>query len=131
MKLIKDISISIATSESIKHIKKRIGSITEQDLETINKIRNDIIDASSNGKLSNEHYTNLKYEIANTYQKIFKKRIESLTDPNTEAVSKIKNDIRDAYSDGKTSELHYNLLNEKISDLLNHKLNISSIIIQI
>jgi YVTN family beta-propeller protein len=106
--------ISIAYQEIFK---KRIGSITEQDLENVNKLRNDIIDAYSNGKLSMEHYTNLKNEISNTYQKIFKTRIESLIDPNTEAISKIKNDIRDAYSDGKITELHFNLLNEKISDL--------------
>ncbi|MGB7960157.1 MAG: hypothetical protein WCF46_09715, partial [Nitrososphaeraceae archaeon] len=110
--------ISIAYQEIFK---KRIGSITEQDLENVNKLRNDIIDAYSNGKLSMEHYTNLKNEISNTYQKIFKTRIESLIDPNTEAISKIKNDIRDAYSDGKITELHFNLLNEKISDLLNNK----------
>jgi uncharacterized membrane protein len=111
--------ISISYQEIFK---KRIGkSITEQDLENVNKLRNDIIDAYSNGKLSMEHYTNLKNEISNTYQKIFKTRIESLIDPNTEAISKIKNDIRDAYSDGKITELHFNLLNEKISDLLNNK----------
>jgi YVTN family beta-propeller protein len=110
--------ISIAYQEIFK---KRIGSITEQDLENVNKVRNDIIDTYSNGKLSMEHYTNLKNEISNTYQKIFKTRIESLIDSNTEAISKIKNDIRDAYSDGKITELHFNLLNEKISDLLNNK----------
>ena len=110
--------ISIAYQEIFK---ERIGSLTEQDLENVNKLRNDIIDANSNGKLSKEHYTNLKNEISNTYQKIFKTRIESLIDPNTEAISKIKNDIRDAYSDGKITELHFNLLNEKISDLLNNK----------
>lgn len=55
------------------------------------------------------------------YIEIFKKRIETLTDPDTEALSKIKNDIRDAYSDGKITELHYNLLNEKISDMFNNK----------
>jgi len=110
--------ISIAYQEIFK---KRIGSITEQDLENVNKLRNDIIDAYSNGKLSKEHYTNLKNEISNTYQKIFKTRIESLIDSNTEDISKIKNDIRDAYSDGKITELHFNLLNEKISYLLNNK----------
>ena len=110
--------ISIAYQEIFK---KRIGSITEQDLENVNKLRNDITDAYSNGGLSKEHYTNLKNEISNTYQKIFKTRIESLIDSNTEDISKIKNDIRDAYSDGKITELHFNLLNEKISDLLNNK----------
>jgi YVTN family beta-propeller protein len=101
--------------------KKRIGSVTEQNIDTDDNIINEISNAYSNGELSNEHYTNLKNELSNMYQKIFKKRIESITNPNTEAVSKIKNDITDAYSDGKITELHYNLLNQKISDLLNNK----------
>ena len=71
--------------------------------------------------LSNEHYTNLKNEISNTYQKIFKNGIESLTDPDTEAISTIKNNIRDAYANGKITEMHYKLLNEKISDMLDKK----------
>ena len=73
------------------------------------------------GKLSNDHYTNLKNEISNTYQKIFKKRIDSIISSDIEDFSKIKNDIKDAYSDGKITELHYNLLNEKISDMFNNK----------
>lgn len=55
------------------------------------------------------------------YQQIFKKRIGSAHIPNTEDFSKVKNDIKDAYSDGRITELHYNLfnlLNEQISDIL-------------
>jgi hypothetical protein len=110
--------VSIAHQEIFK---KRIESITEQNIEDLGKINNDITDAYSNGRLSNEHYTNLKNEISNTYQKIFKKRIESITETNTEAVNNIKYDIKDAYADGKLTELHYNLLNEKISDMFNNK----------
>jgi hypothetical protein len=36
----------------------------------------------------------LKSEISNTYLKIFEKRIESIVDPNTEAVSSIKYEIK-------------------------------------
>jgi YVTN family beta-propeller protein len=100
--------------------KKRIESITERNTEDLGKINNDITDAHSNGKLSNEHYANLKNEISNTYQKIFRRRIESIHDPNTEAVNDIKNDIEDAYSDRKITELDYNLLNGKISRMLNN-----------
>jgi YVTN family beta-propeller protein len=101
--------------------KKRISSITEQDLEAVNKIRNDIIDTYSNGKISNEHYTNLKNEISVVYREIFKKRISSIAIPDAEAVRKIKNDVTDAYSAGKISELHHSLLSEQISEMLNHK----------
>jgi YVTN family beta-propeller protein len=110
--------VSLAYQEIFK---KRIGSITEHDLETVTKVRNDIIDAYSNGRLSNEHYTNLKSEISVVYREIFKKRIESTVNPDAEAINRIKNDITDAYSTGKISELHYGLLSEQISDILNHK----------
>ncbi|MGE5661319.1 MAG: YncE family protein [Ignavibacteriales bacterium] len=110
--------VSLAYQEIFK---KRISSITEQDLEAVNKIRNDIIDTYSNGKISNEHYTNLKNEISVVYREIFKKRISSIAIPDAEAVRKIKNDITDAYSAGKISELHYSLLSEQISNMLNHK----------
>lgn len=110
--------VSLAYQEIFK---KRISSITEQDLEAVNKIRNDIIDTYSNGKIINEHYTNLKNEISVVYREIFKKRISSIAIPDAEAVRKIKNDITDAYSAGKISELHYSLLSEQISNILNHK----------
>jgi hypothetical protein len=42
-------------------------------------------------------------------------------DPNIEAFSKIKREIRDAYATGKITELHYNLLNEQMSDILGKK----------
>jgi YVTN family beta-propeller protein len=110
--------VSLAYQEIFK---KRISSITEQDLEAVNMIRNDIIDTYSNGKISNEHYTNLKNEISVVYREIFKKRISSIAIPDAEVVRKIKNDITDAYSAGKISELHYSLLSEQISNMLDHK----------
>ena len=55
--------------------KKRIGSTADQDLETVNKIRNDLIDVYSNGKLSNDHYTNLKNEISVAYREISRKEL--------------------------------------------------------
>lgn len=97
--------------------------------ETVDKIRNDVIDAYNNGKLSDEHYTNLKNEISNIYQETFKNRIEieSVTGPKTEAVNKIRSDIEDAYSDRKITELDYNLLNGKISRMLDKKWDVNKI----
>jgi hypothetical protein len=97
------------------------GKLDENDIEYLNRLNRNISNAYAEEKLSNEHYTNLKNEVAILYQKIFKKRIESLTVPDVEAVGKIKNDIKDAYSTGKIAELHYNLLNEKISDIHSNK----------
>jgi hypothetical protein len=75
----------------------------------------------ASGKITNDQYTNLKNEVSAAYQKIFKKRIESLTNQNPEAVNNIKNEVKDAYSDRKITELDYNLLIENISDILNNK----------
>lgn len=91
------------------------------NVEAINKTRNDIMDSYNNGKLSSEHHTNLTNKISNTYQKIFKKRIESITEHNPKAISNLKNNIEDAYSDRKITELDYNLLNGKISRMLDKK----------
>ena len=94
---------------------------TKNDIDELNKLNKNISDSYAAGKITNEQYTNLKNEVSAAYQKIFKKRIESLTDPNTEAVNNIKNDIEDAYSDRKITELDYNLLNGKISRMLDKK----------
>jgi YVTN family beta-propeller protein len=101
--------------------KKKIESITEQNINTVSNIRNKITNTYSNGELSKEHYANLKNEISLEYQEIFKKKIELITNPNAEAISEVKNDIMDAYSDGKITELHYNLLIQKISGMLNNQ----------
>ena len=101
--------------------KKRIELITERNIEDLGKINNEITDAYSNGKLSSEHYTNLKNELSNAYQKIFKKRIQSHTKQSTEELGNIKNDIRDAYATGKITKVHYDLLNEQISDIFGKK----------
>jgi hypothetical protein len=82
-----------------------------------------MINAYNNGRLSSEHYLNLKNEISNAYQKIFNKEIESVIGRNPVAISKIRNEISAAYSDGKIIELHYNLLNEKISNMLNNEMS--------
>ena len=91
------------------------GKVDESDISKLDKLNKNISDTYAAGKINNDQYTNLKNDVSAAYQKIFKKRIESITDPNTEAVNNIKNDIEDAYSDRKITELDYNLLNGKIS----------------
>ena len=72
------------------------------------------------GKLNKEHYSNLKDEVSILYQEILKKKIESLSvllkKENKKQFKKIKEEIEDAHSKGKINELHYNLLNKKISE---------------
>lgn len=53
----------------------------------------------------------------------YKNKIYSLNcsdnSDNRIQVNKIKNNVTDAYAEGKISEQHYNPLNEKISDHIN------------
>ena len=62
----------------------------------------------------------MKKEISILYEEIFKKRIDSLNDlaenDKVKLLDKIKDDISDAYSKEKISELHYTLLKEKLSN---------------
>ena len=66
------------------------------------------------------HFESLKDEISILYDEIFKKKIDSLYSLSGENKEKLNNEIKnieDAYSKGKISELHYNLLNKKIESL--------------
>ena len=95
--------------------------LNEKDVGDLNELNQNISNSYAAGKITNGQYTNLKNEVSTAYQKIFKKRIESITSPNTESANNIKNDIEDAYSDRKITELDYNLLNAKISRMLDKK----------
>jgi YVTN family beta-propeller protein len=98
------------------------GKMDENDTNQLNILNKNISDSYAAGKINNEQYTHLKNEVSTAYQEIFKKRIESITEQNTEAFGKIKNDIKGAYSAGEITELHYNLLNETISDILSNNI---------
>jgi YVTN family beta-propeller protein len=97
------------------------SKVDANDTNQLNILNRNISDSYAEGKISNEQFMHLKNEVSTAYQEIFKKRIELITGPNTDALNKIKRDIKDAYSTGKIVELHYNLLNEKISDLFNNR----------
>ena len=55
------------------------GKLDENDIEYMNILTRNISNTYARGKISGEHFGNLKNEISNVYQKIFKKRIESIT----------------------------------------------------
>jgi hypothetical protein len=81
---------------------------------------NNLIDAYSEGKISNEQFTNLKTELSILYEEIYKKRIDS-SNGNEIILDKAKDDIKDAYAKGKLSEQHYKILIEKVSDSKNNQ----------
>jgi hypothetical protein len=97
------------------------GKLDENDTKRLNVLNKIISDFYATGKINNEQYMHLKNKVSTAYQKIFKKRIESIPVSDTKVINKIENEIKDAYSDGKIIELHYNLLIEQISDILNRK----------
>jgi YVTN family beta-propeller protein len=100
------------------------GKLDENDIDPLDKLKIDITDAYSKGKINELHYINLKKEISILYEEIFKKRIESLDKLSKEDKGKvsdsIKEDISDAYSKEKIIELHYSLLNKKIEEYDDH-----------
>jgi hypothetical protein len=108
----------------VDHYYKRIsclyndGKLDENDIEPLDRLKRDITDAYAKGKIGDQHYANLKNEISMLYEKIYKKRIDSLNGKGD--LDAVKNDITSAYAEGKINELHYNLINEKISDYENN-----------
>ncbi len=96
------------------------GIRDDNDFELLNKLKNEISDSFSKGKISQFHYSNLKDEISILYQEIFMKKIDSMDDDKEIDLSiklKLVREIKDAFSKGKLTELHYNLLMNKISEM--------------
>jgi uncharacterized membrane protein len=112
--------ISISYGEIfIKEINS-LKALSENDhkVKLLSAIKNHVEDMHAKGKINNEYYMRLKNEISMTYQEIYGKKISLLNREFNGSVllDKIKNDIADAYAQGKISDQHYNLLNKKISD---------------
>ena len=95
------------------------NKLDERGIKQLDKLKNDISNDYAKGKISDKQYENTKNEISILYEKIFRKMIksmENLTDKEDmeNQLIKIANDIERAYSEGKISELHYNLLMKKL-----------------
>ena len=101
----------------LKMISINKDGLDEKDIGDLDDLNQSVSNSYAAGKITNDQYIHLKNEVSAAYQKIFQKRIESVSDPNMESFSKVKRDIKDAYATGKITELHYDLLNEQISDI--------------
>jgi YVTN family beta-propeller protein len=118
-KLVAEISISygeIFTKEI-----DSLNNLSENDkVKRLSTIIDDLEDMHAKGKINNDYYTNLKKETSILYQEILRKRIGYLNSlPENDKVTlllEIKEDISDAYSKEKISELHYTLLEKKLSN---------------
>jgi hypothetical protein len=105
--------------------------LDENDIEPLGRIRRGVLDTYSKGKMNENQYENLINEISILYEKIYRKSIDSLDSPSDEntiekQTSRIKNEIEQAYSEGRISELHYNLLNKRIESFMNSNNNKTS-----
>ena len=100
------------------------GKLNEDDIAPLDTLRADIADAYSKGKISEQQYGNLKNEITAVYAEVYDKKIRSLDaryyENNDRLLDNIRYDIADAYSKGKISNLHYNLLKDRISSYENN-----------
>ena len=98
------------------------GKLDDNDIKNLDDLNKEIVDAYSKGSMNEIHFKRLKNEVSIYYEEILRKRLEWLsTAPNQngwkELFSQLKDDIQNAYSKQKITELHYNLLNKKISNL--------------
>jgi YVTN family beta-propeller protein len=101
--------------ESLYNDKK----LDEWGIKQLDKLKNDISNDYAKGKISDKQYENTKNEISILYEKIFRKMINSMENLTDKEVAKkqfneIANYIELVYSEGKLSELHYNLLMKRL-----------------
>lgn len=118
-KLVDEISISYG--EIVTKEIDSLNDLSENDkVKRLSTIIDDIENMHAKGKINNDYYANLKKETSILYQDIFKKRIDSLDSlPESDKgklLVKIKDDIFDSYSKEMISELHYTLLEKKLSE---------------
>jgi YVTN family beta-propeller protein len=114
-------------------LKKRIDSFNGRnntdDGGLLDQIKYDIENTYAKGKISDEHYRNLKNEISVLYEEILRKRIDSFNGRNNTddggLLDQIKYDIEDTYAKGKISDEHYKLLNKKIESFVKTSDNIA------
>jgi uncharacterized membrane protein len=93
--------------------------LDENDIKNLDTLKTDIKNAYAKGKISDLQYNDLKNEISILYERIYNGKIDSLNgkvdrENSRIQLSKIKDDLTDAYAEGKITEQHYDLLKEKI-----------------
>ena len=101
------------------------GKLDKNDIDDLDKLRDNITDEYTRGKINKEQFDKLTDDISISYQEIFKKEIGSLTylSEKDKELNVIKDNIEDAYAKGKISKQHYNLLNKKVESFVNANKN--------
>jgi len=56
------------------------GKRDDSDIELLNKLKADLSDSFSKGKINQFHYANLREELSILYQEIFAKKVDAIDD---------------------------------------------------
>jgi hypothetical protein len=101
-------------------LKYNDGKIDEKDITYLDNLKTSISDTYAKRKLNEEQYTNLKKEISIWYGEIYRKRIDHLNDIETaekeKQINQLQDEIDDAHSKEKITELQYNLLQKRLAN---------------
>jgi len=94
------------------------GKLDTNDIQSLDRLKTDVSDVYAKGKITDQHYTDLKNNLSTLYEEVYEKRIDSLDNfPNKKndiTLETIKLDVVNAYAKGKINDLHYGLLSDKI-----------------
>jgi hypothetical protein len=103
------------------------GKVSSQQILLISRISFPFTAIPAEGKLNEKHYESLRDEISTLYEKIFGEKIKNTLHnnknnptnkkPTEEQLSLLKSEIKNAFSEGKLNEKHYDLLSKDILDL--------------
>jgi YVTN family beta-propeller protein len=100
-------------------------------LEKLDKIKDSITNSYAKGKLTDSYYQILNNKISFLYEKSYINEINSLYNEQhndnkkcLDNLDRIRDSITDAYSQGKLTDSHYQILNNKLSDYLKELDNI-------
>jgi hypothetical protein len=102
------------------------GKLDENDIEALDQLRSRVANSYSEGKLNEKHYESLRAEISTVYEEIFRKKIAALDGKNSYSVvkkpieqqlSQLRDEVELAFSKGKITDKHFDLLSKAISKL--------------
>jgi YVTN family beta-propeller protein len=94
------------------------GELNSNKIEELNNLGYQVTEEYIRGKINKEQYDKLVNEISVGYSEIFTKEIDSLNtlskNAKVEQISRVKNNIENAYAKGRINELHHTLLKNRL-----------------
>jgi len=103
------------------------SKLNHNDIVPLDQMRRELSDSFAKGKISYQHYQNLKDEISAVYEEIYDDRIDSLNSQldtkRSALLDKIKKDVARSFAKGKLNQQHYDLLDKKIETFVNNTSN--------